>query len=238
MICPLRCPVFSPFSKNGWVISSRLYYPSTRRRSNFRKGNKVCGYLNSGSGSCVSPPLFFTDLEATLNCLESVLSHYDVSQEVCQLIHQGPIEGNISVFLDALAKLRAAMDYFLHNNSQSVELENVTSLFNTGCEGLNQHYSMLLKKHSAPLKPVELLDLIYIEDDSSDEYTSFRQLSQTTREELYTISHWLEQNLREYTHIYATERGDVVLRSLQLLKDHQKSNSWGHEALVSFFDIL
>ncbi|SPP85280.1 exocyst complex component 7 [Drosophila guanche] len=172
------------------------------------------------------------NLEATLICLESVLSHYDVSQEVCQLIHQGPVEGSISVFLEALAKLRAAMDYFLHNNSQSVELENVTSLFNTGCEGLNQHYSMLLKKHSAPLKPVELLDLIYIEDDSSsDEYTSFRQLSQTTREELYTISHWLEQNMREYTHIYATERGDVVLRSLQLLKDHQKSNSWGHEAL-------
>ncbi|KAH8405313.1 hypothetical protein KR222_005229 [Zaprionus bogoriensis] len=172
------------------------------------------------------------NLEATLNCLESVLSHYDVSQEVCQLIHQGPVEGNIGVFLEALAKLRAAMDYFLHNNSQSVELENVTSLFNTGCEGLNQHYSMLLKKHSAPLKPVELLDLIYIEDDSSsDEYTSFRQLSQSTREELYTISHWLEQNLREYIHIYATERGDVVLRSLQLLRDHQKSSSWGTEAL-------
>ncbi|KAH8301104.1 hypothetical protein KR018_001814 [Drosophila ironensis] len=169
------------------------------------------------------------NLEATLNCLESVLAHYDVSQEVCQLIHQGPVEGNISAFLEALAKLRSAMDYFRH--SQSMELENVTSLFNTGCEGLNQHYSMLLKKHSAPLKPVELLDLIYIEDDSSDEYTSFRQLSQTTREELYVISHWLEQNLREYTHIYATERGDVVLRSLQLLKDHQKSNSWGHEAL-------
>ncbi|XP_017042635.1 exocyst complex component 7 [Drosophila ficusphila] len=171
------------------------------------------------------------NLEATLNCLESVLSHYDVSQEVCQLIHQGPVEGNISAFLDALAKLRDANDYFRHSNDQSVELENVTSLFNTGCEGLNQHYSMLLKKHSAPLKPVELLDLIYIEDDSSDEYTSFRQLSQTTREELYTISHWLEQNLRDYTHIYATERGDVVLRSLHLLKDHQKSNSWGHEAL-------
>ncbi|XP_017861311.1 PREDICTED: exocyst complex component 7 [Drosophila arizonae] len=172
------------------------------------------------------------NLEATLNCLENVLSHYDVSQEVCQLIHQGPIEGSIGTFLDALAKLRAAMDYFLHNNSQSVELENVTSLFNNGCEGLNQHYSMLLKKHSAPLKPVELLDLIYIEDDSSsDEFTSFRQLSQSTREELFTISHWLEQNMREYTHIYATERGEVVLRSLQLLKDHQKSSSWGTEAL-------
>ncbi|XP_036335931.1 exocyst complex component 7 [Rhagoletis pomonella] len=172
------------------------------------------------------------NLEATLVCLETVLAHYDISQEVCNLIHQGPIEGNVNGFLEALGKLRAAMDYFLHHNSQSVELENVTSLFNTGCEGLNQHFRLLLKKHSAPLKPVELLDLIYIEDDSSDEYTSFRQLSQNTREELGTIAHWLEQNLRrEYAVIYATERGEVVLRSLQNLKDHQKSSSWGNEAL-------
>ncbi|XP_067648559.1 exocyst complex component 7 [Eurosta solidaginis] len=172
------------------------------------------------------------NLEATLSCLENVLAHYDVSQEVCNLVHQGPIEGNVGVFLEALGKLRSAMDYFLHHNSQSVELENVTSLFNTGCEGLNQHFRLLLKKHSSPLKPVDLLDLIYIEDDSSDEYTSFRQLSQNIREELGTVAHWLEQNLRrEYTIIYATERGDVVLRSLQNLKDHQKSSSWGNEAL-------
>lgn len=172
------------------------------------------------------------NLHASLGCLETVLAHYDVSQEVCNLIHQGPIEGNVRTFLEALGKLRAAMDYFLHHNSQSVELENVTSLFNTGCEGLNQHFRLLLKKHSAPLKPVDLLDLIYIEDDSSDEYTSFRQLSQNTREELGIIAHWLEQNLRrEYTIIYAAERGEVVLRSLQNLKDHQKSSSWGHEAL-------
>ncbi|XP_037881542.1 exocyst complex component 7-like [Glossina fuscipes] len=175
------------------------------------------------------------NLEATLNCLETVLAHYDVSQEVCNLVHQGPTEGNVGVFLEALGRLRSAMEYFLHHNSQSVELENVTSLFNTGCESLNNHYRMLLKKNGSALKPVELLDLIYIEDDSSsDEFTSFRQLSQSTREELFTISHWLEQNLRfEYTMIYSTERGEVVLRSLQHLKDHQKSNSWGNEALVS-----
>uniref|UniRef100_A0A1A9ZRX5 SAM domain-containing protein n=1 Tax=Glossina pallidipes TaxID=7398 RepID=A0A1A9ZRX5_GLOPL len=174
------------------------------------------------------------NLEATLNCLETVLAHYDVSQDVCNLVHQGPNEGNVGVFLEALGRLRSAMEYFLHHNSQSVELENVTSLFNTGCESLNNHYRMLLKKNGSALKPVELLDLIYIEDDSSsDEFTSFRQLSQSTREELFTISHWLEQNLRfEYTMIYSTERGEVVLRSLQHLKDHQKSNSWGNEALV------
>lgn len=183
-----------------------------------------------------------TDLDVTLECLETVLSHYDVSQEVCNLIHQGPTEGNVASFLEALGKLRSAMDYFLHNNSQSVELENVTSLFNNGCESLNNHYKLLLKKHSTPLRPVDLLDLIYIEDDSSsEEYTSIKQLSQSTREELNLISHWLEQNLRrEYTVIYATERSDVVFRSLQNLKDHQKSGSWGNEALVSktFFIIL
>lgn len=91
-----------------------------------------------------------------------------------------------------------------------------------------------------PLKPVEVLDLIYNEDDSSnDDYTSLRQLSQSTKEELFTISHWLEQNLRfEYAVIYASERSDVVLKSLQNLKDHQKSNSWGNEALVSSKVIL
>ncbi|XP_065359296.1 exocyst complex component 7 [Calliphora vicina] len=175
------------------------------------------------------------NLEATLNCLETVLSHYDVSQEVCNLIHQGPTEGSVGIFLEALGRLRSAMEYFLHHNSQSVELENVTSLFNTGCEGLNNHYRLLLKKNGSPLKPVDILDLIYNEDDSSnDEYTSFRQLTQSTREELFTISHWLEQNLRfEYTVIYAIERGEVVFRSLQNLKDHQKSSSWGNEALKS-----
>ena len=172
-------------------------------------------------------------MDVTLNCLETVLSHYDVSQEVCNLIHQGPAEGNVQTFLRALDKLYSAKEYFTNHNSQSVELENVTSLFDTGCEGLYNHYRQLLRKHSVALRPVELLDLIYIEDDSSDEYTSFRQLTPGTREELYTISYWLEQNLRrKYTDIYATERGDVVLRSLQNLKDHQKSSSWGHEALV------
>lgn len=173
------------------------------------------------------------DLETTIQCLETVLSHYDASQEVCNLIHLGPSEGNITTFLDALDKLKRAKDYFLNNNSQSVELENVTSLFNTGCESLNNHFKALLKKHSCPMKPVDLLDLIYIEEDSSNEdCSSIKQLSPNTREELNVIANWLEQNLRrEYKDIYSEERSDVVFRSLQHLKDHQKSGSWGNEPL-------
>ena len=165
-----------------------------------------------------------------------MLSHYDASQEVCNLIHLGPSEGDIAEFLTALDKLKRAKDYFLNNNSQSVELENVTSLFNTGCESLNNHYKSLLKKHSAPIKPVDLLDLIYIEEDSSNEdCTSIKQITQNTREELSTISNWLEYNLcREYMEIYATERSNVVFRSLQMLKDHQRTGSWGNEPAVCY----
>jgi exocyst complex component 7 len=168
--------------------------------------------------------------------LETVLSHYDASQEVCNLIHLGPSEGNVHSFLDGLDKLKKAKDYFLNNNPQSVELENVTSLFNTGCETLNNHFKSLLRKHSLPLRPVDLLDLIYMEEDSSNEdyCPSIKQLPPTTREELNTIANWLDFNLRrEYMQLYADERSDVVFRSLQMLKDHQKSGSWGNEPIVS-----
>ena len=175
------------------------------------------------------------DLEATLQCLENVLLHYDASQDVCNLIHLGPSEGNIVQFLEALDRLQRAKDYFRNNNPQSVELENVTSLFNNGCETLNNHFKSMLKKHSYPIRPVDLLDMIYIEEDSSNEdVSSIKQLPTVTREELNIIAQWLDNNLRrEYVVIYAEERSDVIFKSLQNLKDHQKSGSWGTEQLKS-----
>lgn len=177
----------------------------------------------------------FPDLDSTLTCLDNVLSHYEASQEVCNLIHLGPSEHDIAAFLEALEKLKRAQEYFLNNNPQSVELENVTSLFNTGCEALNSHFKYLLKKHCAPLKPVDLLDLIYVEEDTSnDDCPSIKQLPPTAREELQVVCNWLDQNVRrEYVAIYAAERADVVFRSLTMLKDHQRSGSWGTEPLVS-----
>lgn len=177
----------------------------------------------------------FSDLDSTLVSLEKVLSHYEASQEVCNLIHLGPSDHDITAFLEALEKLKKAQEYFLSNNPQSVELENVTSLFNTGCESLNNHFKFLLKKHCTPLKPVDLLDLVYVEEDTSnDDCPSIKQLPPTAREELQLICNWLDSNVRrEYVTIYSAERADVVFRSLSMLKDHQRSGSWGAEPLVS-----
>lgn len=141
-------------------------------------------------------------------------------------------------------KLKRAKEYFL-NNTTSVELENVTSLFNAGCDTLNNHFKNLIRRHSSPMKPIDLIDLIYIEDDSSNEEfsaSSIKQLPPKTREELNIIVTWLDQNLRrEYMSLYSEERSDVVSRSLQLLKEHQKSGSWGNEASMvrnAFFFII
>lgn len=116
-----------------------------------------------------------------------------------------------------------------------------TSLFNIGCEQLLNYFKQLLKKNSNVMRPVDLLDLIYMEDDSSTEdypsSSSFKQqqLPQKTRDELQVIANWLDRcsvPRREYMILYADERSDVTLKSLQMLKDHQKRSSWGNETMV------
>ena len=67
-----------------------------------------------------------SDLDLTLQGLDTVLDHYKISQEVCDIVHRGP-EDNIENFLEALDKLKKAKEYFLSNNPNSVELENVVS---------------------------------------------------------------------------------------------------------------
>jgi len=68
-------------------------------------------------------------LDSTLQFMEQVLSHYDTSQDVCNLINMGPSEGNILSFLNGLDKLKRAKEYFFYNNPQSVELENVVNIY-------------------------------------------------------------------------------------------------------------
>lgn len=86
------------------------------------------------------------------------------------------------------------------------------------------------------MRPVDLLDFIYIEEDSSNEdCPSMKQLPPSTREELGHIAEWLNNNMkREYIQYYADERSDVVYKTLNLLKDHQKSGSWGSERVSRY----
>ncbi|CRK88213.1 CLUMA_CG001994, isoform A, partial [Clunio marinus] len=176
------------------------------------------------------------NLDVVIKKLDGVLQHYSCSQENFNIIQLGPDSENIGLYLEALNKLKRAKDYFLTTGTGTVELENVTHLYNNGCDVLNQYFKQLIRRHSSPLKPIDLIDLIYMEEDTSDDNSqysasSIRQLPQETRKELKIIVDWLDENLRrEYMTIYSDERSDIIYRSLIMLKDHQKASSLGNDS--------
>ena len=176
------------------------------------------------------------NLDLVVKKLDGVLQHYSCSHDVFNVIQMGPDSETIDTFLEALNKLKRAKEYFLSTGTGTVELENVTHLYNNGCDALNQHFKQLIRRHSSPLKPIDLIDLIYMEEDTSDDNSqysasSIRQLPQETRKELKIIVEWLDENLRrEYMTIYSDERSDIIYRSLIMLKDHQKTGSFGNDS--------
>jgi exocyst complex component 7 len=176
------------------------------------------------------------NLDLAIKNLDVVLQHYSCSNDIFSQIQLGPDSENIDSFLEALNRLKRAKDYFLSTGTGTVELENVTHLYNQGCDAVNSQFKQLIRRHSSPLKPVDLIDLIYMEEDTSDDQSqysasSIRQLPQETRKELKIIVEWLDENLRrEYMTLYSDERSDIIYRSLILLKDHQKSGSLGNDS--------
>lgn len=105
-------------------------------------------------------------------------------------------------------------------------------------QAINTYFKQAIRRHSSPIKPIDLIDLIYMEDDTStstnEEFSgssSIRQLPLDTRKELKIIAEWLDENLRrEYMTIYSDERSEIIYRSLLLLKDYQKSSSLGADS--------
>lgn len=72
---------------------------------------------------------FSLDIERTLAALDHVISYYSVAQEVEVTVRSGPFVAGLDEFLVAMQRLQNALTYFEKNNPQSVELENVVSIF-------------------------------------------------------------------------------------------------------------
>ncbi|XP_044734311.1 exocyst complex component 7 [Chrysoperla carnea] len=174
------------------------------------------------------------NMERTLQALDHVISLYSVSHEVEQTIRKGPGTPpngtGLNTFLLAMNRLTQARLYFEKNNSQSVELENVSSLYNIGCDALKDEFKELLSKHSKPVLPIVLIDLISIDEDTSNEDSpvSLPSLPETAQMELNTLSSWLlNAGRQECLDSWATIRGSTVVKSLKHLKDHRRSASGG-----------
>ena len=132
-----------------------------------------------------------------------------------------------------------ALDYFSSNNPGSIELENVRSLYTTGGSALFREFRDLLEKHSRPITPTELMNTISANDSvsgdeishtSSDDFTSMTQFPEDVQTNLIQIAEWLVSNDREeYMNIYANIRAHMMKKSLELMRDQQKTASMGSQ---------
>ena len=177
------------------------------------------------------------NIELTLQELDHVINYYNVSKEVEDVVREGPGGTTLHNFLEAMRKLKVALDYFSTNNPGSIELENVRSLYTTGGSALFREFRDLLEKHSHAVPPMDLLNSISANDSvsgdevshaSSDDFASLTQFPEEVQTHLVQVAEWLCSNDREeYMNIYANIRAHVMKRSLEQLRDHQRSASMG-----------
>ena len=119
------------------------------------------------------------NIDKTLSELDHVINYYNVSKEVEVVVREGPNPG-LHAFLEAMAKLKGALDYFSSNNPGSIELENVRSLHSSGGGQLFREFSEQLKKHSRPVPVIEILNCVAASDSvCGDEVTSSNRLHST-----------------------------------------------------------
>ncbi|KAK4874727.1 hypothetical protein RN001_014087 [Aquatica leii] len=175
------------------------------------------------------------NIDRTLQALENVINYYEVSSLVEDVIEKGPgIDNNddnsLDAYLQCLNQLAIAQKYFEKHIPQSVELDNVTALFNKGSDKLHYEFKTILDKWNKPMLPVTLLNLINNDEDTSNEDVPLppSQIPEATKTTLICIAKWLLDNGRdEYLTVYGKIRGGVLQRSLTLLRNHQRSVSGG-----------
>jgi len=138
-----------------------------------------------------------------------------------------------------MAKLKDALDYFSTNNPGSLELENVGSLNTAGGNALSREFSEQLKKYSRPVAAIELINSLSGNDSvsgdeisraSSDDFNSITHFPEDVHNSLILISEWLCNNDKgEYMNVYASIRGNLMKKSLEQLRDHQRNCSGGSQ---------
>lgn len=176
------------------------------------------------------------NIDMTLSALDHVIAFYKVADEVEKTVESGPTlgeAGSLEHYLHTMSRLKGALDYFERHNPQSLELENVKSRYEKGGEALSREFRDLVEKYSKAIPPPQLLDAIALEDDQSmdsnrDDFASLHPFPEDVQTNLIQIAEWLNLNDHDqFLHVYAAERGKVVMQSLDQLKHHRKSMSGG-----------
>ncbi|XP_026326465.1 exocyst complex component 7 [Hyposmocoma kahamanoa] len=167
----------------------------------------------------------------TIEELDEVIGYYLVTSELCDLIQAGPHTDSIeslNIYLEALDKLAEAQNYFNKNNPQSVELENINQLYNTGVQKLESAFEELLSRNTRPLSPTTIMDMIALEEDSSVDSVSVSGSGSTpgtALEVMRAAATWLSGAGRPPVAALLAVRAPAANTSLNNFKDYLRSRS-------------
>ncbi|NXC46457.1 EXOC7 protein, partial [Penelope pileata] len=167
------------------------------------------------------------NVEKTLSCLDHVISYYHVAKDTEKIIREGPT-GRLEEYLNCMDKIQKAVEYFQDNNPDSPELNRVKSLFERGKESLESEFRSLMTRHTKPVPPILILDLISGDDEmETQEEMSLEHLPESVLHDIIRISGWLVENGRnqDFMTVYFQIRSVQLDRSIKGLKDHFRKNS-------------
>ncbi|XP_057270560.1 exocyst complex component 7 isoform X7 [Pezoporus wallicus] len=167
------------------------------------------------------------NVEKTLSCLDHVISYYHVAKDTEKIIKEGPT-GRLEEYLNCMDKIQKAVEYFQDNNPDSPELNRVKSLFERGKESLESEFRSLMTRHTKPVPPILILDLISGDDDMEPQEEMFLEhLPEGVLHDIIRISGWLVENGRnqDFMTVYFQIRSVQLDRSIKGLKDHFRKNS-------------
>ncbi|KAG7170358.1 Exocyst complex component 7-like [Homarus americanus] len=166
------------------------------------------------------------DTEKTLQELDYVISFYNVAGQVEAVVKERPSGIGVPKYLEAMDRLAETCKYFEQNNPQSVEIENVTSLFEIGTEAVSKEFRDELKKYQKPVPPVVTLELLEDEEVSEDTISGVELVPPGVREDLRAIASWLDKHSNtDRLTVYAKLRSDALSQSLKAVRDYQRSSS-------------
>ncbi|XP_051888914.1 exocyst complex component 7 isoform X3 [Pristis pectinata] len=175
------------------------------------------------------------NVDKTLSCLDHVISYYHVAKDTEKIIKEGPA-GRLEEYLNCMAKIQKAVEYFQDNNPDSPELNRVKFLFEKGKESLESEFRNLLTRNSKPVPPVVILDLIAADEEieTTDEVL-LEHLPENILQDLICISGWLVDYGRnlDFMNVYYQIRSNQLDRSIKGLKEHFRKNSSSSGILYS-----
>uniref|UniRef100_A0A8C8VQA3 Exocyst complex component 7 n=1 Tax=Pelusios castaneus TaxID=367368 RepID=A0A8C8VQA3_9SAUR len=167
------------------------------------------------------------NVEKTLSCLDHVIGYYHVAKDTEKIIKEGPT-GRLEEYLGCMARIQKAVEYFQDNNPDSPELNRVKSLFERGKESLESEFRSLLTRHTKPVPPILILDLISGDDEiETPEDMILEHLPESVLQDIVRISLWLVEFGRnqDFMNVYYQIRSSQLDRSIKGLKEHFRKNS-------------